>query len=311
VRQLSACLGSLPVLEARYLALRAGLYQPPLSQRAVAQRLGISAGRAPSLERSSLRSLREAARSRSCVAGALTGTNALPLVIAGASSPQLQPAVLLEPPSALLAASPPRLAVAASPPRLARPARQRPRGATKPGRSDTGVRAVLPTAIPSAVARTASSALGPLLIAGLALLTLLTGALLVRRRARRPDYADGGAAAASPPVVAAVAPAAHEQAAERQAGPPAAAASSVVGSQQANRPSEPQAVPPAAAASSVVRSQQAARAPSPQASPTQRRTRLHRMVRPVAIAASGLVSVAASRLLRGRRGARGARQRRR
>jgi hypothetical protein len=189
--------------------------------------------------------------------------------------PQLQPAVALSNPPALVS---PGKAAASDTARQGVLGATASSGSTRGQSDDAGVTAAI-----SRTASTSDLAKVGVSIAALALLALLAASILVRRRAARPAYVSAGQA---PLAMSAQAEPVAAPSAERTEGgepEPEPAAAPVVGPQPgtATAPQPGPWVPN----------------PVPEARHPNRR----RAARPAAIAASGLLSLAVSRLVRDRR----------
>jgi hypothetical protein len=187
--------------------------------------------------------------------------------------PQLQPAVALSHPPAFFS------------PRKAHKRSDAPRqavlGVTASSGSPGGLsKEARLTAAISRAASTGDPDTIRFIVPALALLVLLAASVLVRRRAGRAAYVSAGAAPIA--MAAPAAPVAEPEPEPAQDHEPEPA--------EDHEPEYEPTPPPVHLPAAV-----------PPPSPKSRRANLHRVARPAAIAASGLLSLAVSRLLRGRR----------
>jgi hypothetical protein len=189
VKSMSGCLGELPAGQRKLLGLRAGLSGPALSQAAAARRLGISFTRAGSMERAGLRSLRGASRSGRC--GSTASPQPFSgLVGPGSSTPRLLPAAVLARSSAVMGGAKPA-APARKAPAPASGSSPQSSGSAPPAQAAHTPRTGVASTAASRSSRSLSPAL--LLALALLLVSFAGVMFLVRRRAWPPFAATGPA----------------------------------------------------------------------------------------------------------------------
>jgi hypothetical protein len=319
---MSGCLGDLPGTQRRLLGLRAGLSGPALSRGAAARRLGISVTRAGALERSGLRSLRSGARSGRCGSGAGGGgsTFAPRLASRAFAMPQLQPAVMLSHPPALLPThQPARQAV------KGKTASSEPAGPKRGGNDSDIAGLTAASAVDPHAKQSISSALIAMLMLGVVALSAL--AYLLRERLATADgdevepVANWTPDEPAEPVAAAPAPAPAPAAVAVPATEPVHVGNgngnaNGNGNGNGTHPAEPEpAIAPVAVAAPNGNGNGNGHhangnghngnghhpVSNGNGNGHHTETDLQRIARPAAIAASGLVSLAVSRMMRGRR----------